>query len=60
MALGLGWLLDARHGSWKRVMRNCAVSELVFDPEPRLARFDVAAHLDALAPLDPRDLRGDT
>jgi broad specificity phosphatase PhoE len=60
MALGLGWLLDARHGSWRRVMRNCAVSELVFDPDPRLSRFDETSHLDALAPLDPKDLRGDT
>jgi broad specificity phosphatase PhoE len=59
MALGLGWLLDGRHSSWKRVMRNCAVSELVFDPEPRLARFDDAAHLEDLGGVDPRDLRGE-
>jgi broad specificity phosphatase PhoE len=59
MALGLGWLLDARHASWKRVMRNCAVSELVFDPGPRLAGFDDAVHLTDLGGVDPRDLRGE-
>jgi broad specificity phosphatase PhoE len=60
MALGLGWLLDARHASWKRVMRNCAVTELVFDPQPHLACFDDASHLDALGGVDPRDLRGES
>jgi len=58
MALGLGWLLDRRHSSWKRVMNNCAVSELVFDPEPRLLRFNVSEHLEGVDPVDPRDLRG--
>ena len=57
MALGLGWLLDGRHSSWKRVMQNCAVSELAFDP-PELVRFDYADHLEGIDPVDPRDLGG--
>lgn len=58
MALGLGWLLDARHSSWKRVMNNCAISELCFSPEPRLVRFNDSAHLAGAEPVDPRDLTG--
>ncbi len=58
MAIGLGLLLDAELASWRRVMNNCAVSELVLEPEPRLARFNHSDHLDGLDPVDPRDLGG--
>jgi broad specificity phosphatase PhoE len=58
MALGLGWLLDNRHSSWKRVMNNCAISELAFASEPRLVRFNDSGHLTGAEPLDPRDLTG--
>ena len=58
LSLGLGWLLDGHHASWRRVMHNCAVSELVLDPEPRLLRFNEAAHLEGVEPLDPRALVG--
>lgn len=58
MALGLGWLLDQRHSSWKRVMNNCAISELEFAPEARLVRFNESGHLAGAEPVDPRDLTG--
>ena len=46
--LGLGLLLAGSCTDWSRVMRNGAVSELAFDPAPRLVRFNDAAHLDGL------------
>lgn len=55
LSLGLGWLLDETPSSWSRVMANCAVSELVLGPAPRLARFNDTRHLDGEV-LDPRDL----
>ncbi len=58
ISLGLGWLLDSRLACWRRVMNNCAFSELVLDPEPRLLRFNESGHLAGHEPLDPRDLSG--
>jgi broad specificity phosphatase PhoE len=60
MAIGLGWMLDGKHASWKRVMNNCAISELVFEPAPRLVRFNESDHLTGAEPIDPRDLEGDS
>src|SRR5262245_9921121 len=48
LTLGLGWLIDRELAAWRRVMQNCAVSELVFGPEPSLACFDEIAHLEGL------------
>jgi broad specificity phosphatase PhoE len=45
LALGLGLLLDRDVSAWRRVMSNCAVSDLVFDPEPRLGVWNDVAHL---------------
>lgn len=47
-ALGLGQLLDGEAGSWRRVMDNCAVSELVLEPAPALLLFNHTAHLAGL------------
>ena len=49
LTLGLGWLLDRDVSTWRRVMHNGAVSDLVFDPEPSLLCFDEVAHLEGLA-----------
>ena len=49
LTLGLGLLIDRQVSAWRRVMHNCAVSDLVFDPEPSLASFNEVAHLDGLA-----------
>ncbi len=48
LTLALGWLLDGDPSAWRRVMRNCAVSELVLDPGPALISFDLASHLEGL------------
>ena len=40
LTLGLGLLLDESPGAWRRVMSNCAVSDLRFDPAPSLARLE--------------------
>jgi broad specificity phosphatase PhoE len=45
LTLGLGWLLERKVTAWRRVMDNCAISDLVFDPEPRLAAWNEVAHL---------------
>jgi probable phosphoglycerate mutase len=58
MSLGLGWILEQRLSCWRRVMNNCAFSELVFEPEPSLGRFNESAHLSGNEPVDPRDISG--
>jgi broad specificity phosphatase PhoE len=47
LTLGLGLLLDERPGTWRRVMSNCAVSDLRFDPAPSVTVWNDVAHLDA-------------
>lgn len=46
MALALGYLIEREHGRWKRVMGNCAVTQLELDPVPRLLVFNHAEHLE--------------
>jgi probable phosphoglycerate mutase len=48
LALALGWLIDREVSAWRRVMHNCAVSDLVFDPEPSLLCFNEVTHLEGL------------
>jgi len=48
LTLGLGLLLDRDVSAWRRVMSNCAVSDLLFDPAPRLGAWNDIAHLDGL------------
>jgi probable phosphoglycerate mutase len=45
LTLALGWLIDRELAAWRRVMDNCAVSELVFAPEPSLLSWNEVAHL---------------
>lgn len=47
LSLGLGLLLDGDYAQWRRVMDNCAVSELTLDPL-ELLRFNDTSHLDAI------------
>lgn len=47
MALALGFLIENEHGKWKRVMGNCAVTQIELHPEPRLLVFNHTEHLDA-------------
>lgn len=48
LAMALGALLDGDGGSWRRVMDNCAVTELVIEPKPELLSFNHTAHLDGI------------
>jgi len=45
LTLGLGLLLDESPGAWRRVMSNCAVSDLRFDPAPSVTVWNYVAHL---------------
>jgi broad specificity phosphatase PhoE len=44
LTLGLGLLLDAAP-AWRRVMDNCAISELALEPAPTLLCFNRTEHL---------------
>jgi probable phosphoglycerate mutase len=48
LSIGLGLILDGDYREWKRVMGNCAVTELVLDPEPALLSFNQTEHLAGL------------
>ncbi|MCH2173340.1 histidine phosphatase family protein [Myxococcota bacterium] len=45
LSLVLGSLLDGDLRKWRRVMDNCAVSELVLEPTPELLYFNATRHL---------------
>lgn len=45
LAIALGLILEGGYGKWGRMMKNCAVSELVFEPKPELLSFNEAEHL---------------
>jgi broad specificity phosphatase PhoE len=49
LTLALGWLLDGDPSAWRRVMGNCAVSELALDVATgrfELASFNETDHLE--------------
>jgi probable phosphoglycerate mutase len=48
LTLGLGLLVDGDVTSWRTVMGNCAVSDLVLDPRPELMSFNHTDHLEDL------------
>jgi probable phosphoglycerate mutase len=48
LTLGLALLVDGDVNSWRRAMANCAVSDLLLDPEPALVSFNRTDHLDGL------------
>lgn len=48
LSMALAELLDGDYRKWERAMANCAVSELHFDPQPRLVRFNYVDHLDGI------------
>lgn len=45
LSIAFGLLLDGDYKSWNRMMSNCAISELVFQPAPELLRFNQTSHL---------------
>ena len=48
LSIGLGALVDGDYRRWRRVMDNCAVSELVLEPAPELLCFNHTEHLEGL------------
>lgn len=48
LSMALADLLDGDYTRWRRVMANCAVSELVLEPEPELLSFNEIGHLEGL------------
>lgn len=54
LSIALGLLLDDDYSSWSRMVRNCAVSELVLEPRPELLSFNLIDHL----PADPHATPG--
>ena len=48
LSMVLAALLDGDYSQWKRVMHNCAVSELVIEPEPALLSFNQIEHLQGI------------
>jgi broad specificity phosphatase PhoE len=49
LSIALGLLLDDDYSSWNRMVKNCAISELVLEPRPELLSFNHVDHL----PADP-------
>jgi len=45
LSMALADLVDGHYTRWQHVMDNCAVSELVIEPEPSLLRFNHTGHL---------------
>jgi broad specificity phosphatase PhoE len=48
LSMAFGALIDNDLTRWRRVMDNCALSELVLHPKPALLEFNLTAHLDGL------------
>ena len=47
LSIAFGLILDNDYGRWNRMMDNCAITELVLDPEPELISFNQIEHLPA-------------
>jgi 2,3-bisphosphoglycerate-dependent phosphoglycerate mutase len=47
LSLAFGLLLDGDYAQWRRVMANCAITELTLDPLA-LLRFNDTSHLDSI------------
>ena len=50
LSIAFGVILDNDYTCWDRMMKNCAISELVFEPTPELVSFN---RIDHLPPEDP-------
>jgi probable phosphoglycerate mutase len=48
LSMAMGAILDGHYTRWHSVMDNCAISELVFEPEPALLSFNRTDHLEKL------------
>lgn len=48
ISMALAELIEGTYTSWGRVMENCALSDLRFEPEPVLERFNFTDHLKGI------------
>lgn len=48
ISMALAELIKGTYTSWGRVMENCALSDLRFEPEPVLERFNFTDHLKGI------------
>ena len=51
LSIAFGLLIDQDYRHWNRMMDNCAISELVFEPSSELISFNRTEHL----PASPHD-----
>jgi broad specificity phosphatase PhoE len=50
LSIAFGLLIDRDYRSWNRMMDNCAISELVLEPEAQLVTFNQTHHLPEETP----------
>lgn len=48
LSMALAELIEGTYTSWGRVMENCALTDLRFEPEPALDRFNFTDHLEGI------------
>ena len=48
LSMALAELIEGAYTAWGRVMDNCGVTDLWFEPEPRIERFNFIDHLEGL------------
>jgi probable phosphoglycerate mutase len=48
LSMALAELIEGAYTAWGKVMNNCAVTELWFEPEPRVERFNFIEHLEGV------------
>jgi probable phosphoglycerate mutase len=52
LSIAFGVLIDRDYRSWNRMMDNCAISELVLEPDAELVTFNQTHHLPAETDAD--------
>lgn len=48
LSMALAELIEGAYTAWGKVMNNCGVTELWFEPTPRVERFNFTDHLEGL------------
>ena len=48
LSMALAELIEGAYTNWGKVMNNCAVTEIWFEPHPRVERFNFTEHLDGI------------
>jgi broad specificity phosphatase PhoE len=48
LCMAIAQIVDGDYTRWRRVMDNCAVTELALDPQPELLQFNLNTHLEGL------------